>query len=156
MNEFIYILSISMQISGALIITLFTLSTKREKIINKFINKDLINQDGNTKELEYDEKEFVNTFKNAYLNKFSFCYIALGYILGIFGEVKKIDKYVIALFIIITTIIIIVITYVIVSIIAKQSKKINKKITPEELKKMNLEPNLSTISKEEIDKLFND
>ena len=82
-----------MQVSGALIITIFTLSTKREKVIAKFINKNLINQDGNTKELEYNKKEFVNTFKNIYLNRFSFCYIALGYMIGVFGKIKNDNKY---------------------------------------------------------------
>lgn len=154
MKIIMYVISIAMQVAGALLIMFFSLSTKREKVIIKFMSKDWINEDSNINELEYNHDEFINTYKQEYLGKFSFLYIALGYIFAIFGEIEDKNKIIISIIVIITTAFIILSTNCIVKLIIKKSKTINKEITREELNKLNLRPNSSTISNKEIDDIM--
>lgn len=155
MNIILYISSISFQVAGAILLMLLSLSTDRRKVINRFINKNMILCDGNTKKLTYDKGEFKNIFKQAYLAKFSFLYIATGYILGIFGNTKECNQWIILIFVIIFTIVLIGLAYFIVAQIIKHSKNINKEITYEELEKLDLEPTMESTSNKELDEIFN-
>ena len=85
----IYIIAISLQISGAVQLSLSFVSTKRDNVIRNFIGKGIISRDNNTKTVYYDKKAYKQVFKSAYLNKFSFIYIFLGYLLGIWGTIEK-------------------------------------------------------------------
>lgn len=153
MELFFYIFSISLQLAGALLLMIFSFSTKREKVIKRFCNKDIINQDENM-EISYNEEEFKNTFKIAYLSKFSFCYIALGYIIGVLGTRELASKFTTILEIIICTILLMLCAYGITNIIIKYSKTVNKKITSDELKEYNIEPTMVELSNEEIDEII--
>ena len=56
MYTIIYILSISFQLAGALLLMIFALSTKREKIIQQFAGKGLIYRDNNTDKLSLTKR----------------------------------------------------------------------------------------------------
>lgn len=154
MSTVFYIIAISFQIAGALLLMFSSLSTKRRKIVEKFVNKDMVFEDGNTNEINYNEEGLKDIFKVAYLSKVSFFYIALGYIIGILGENEGVSKIIIAIAIIGLTAIIIGASYFIVEQVLKHSKKVNKKLTKEELVEYNLQATMISISNEEIDKLF--
>lgn len=154
MATFMYILSISLQVAGALLLMFFSLSAKREQIIKRFVNKNFIIRNEN-EELEYDEGELKSTFRTAYLSKFSFGYIALGYILGIFGDINDSILYTI-IGIILGTIVLMVIAYWITSIILKHSKNANQELTKEELANYGLEPNMTAISEKEIQEIWDE
>ncbi len=151
----IYIIAISLQISGAVQLSLSFVSTKRDNVIRNFIGKSIISRDNNTKTVYYDKKAYKQVFKSAYLNKFSFIYIFLGYLLGIWGTIEKESKHKAAIFIILTTILILTITNLLISLYVKNSKEVNREITNEDLERLHIRPDIENISNEEINKLFN-
>ena len=81
MSALAYIFSISLQIAGALLLLIYSISTKRESVIRRFVGKGLLARQG--ERLDYDEKAYKEEFCRAYLNKFSFGFIAFGYLLGV-------------------------------------------------------------------------
>ncbi len=82
-----YIVSISLQLAGALMLIVFAFSTKRENVIRAFARSHMITLDGNTRELSYNHKAFIETYKTAYYTKISVIFISVGYLLGIFGNI---------------------------------------------------------------------
>ena len=156
MYTIIYILSISLQLAGALLLMIFALSTKREKIIQQFAGKGLIYRDNNTDKLSYNETVFREAYRNAYLNKCAFAFIGLGYLSGIFGDIGLNNKFLIAFFIIICTAILMGTTYIIVECFTKHCKIVNQKITSDELLAIGIEPDLENISDDKIQELFKD
>ena len=153
METIFYIISISLQLAGALLLMIFVLSTKREKVIQRFAGNGIIARDNNTNEILYNEKAFKDSFKNAYLNKCSFAFIALGYFMGVFGAINY-NKALVGILIVLCTGLIMGATYLIVNQIVSHSKVINKKITNEELSLAGVEPDIEDIPNDEIAKLF--
>ena len=84
-NTLVYIGAISLQVTGALLLLLFSVSTKRVDVIRKFGDGGIITYDEETKELNYKEEAFKEAYRTSYLNKISFFYIGVGYLLGVFG-----------------------------------------------------------------------
>lgn len=150
----VFIFAISFQVAGAMILLLFTLSTKRLEIIKRFSGTGMIFRNGETGELSYNENEFVNTFQEGYLNKFAITYIAIGYFLGIFGEIGQNNKVLIAFCVITFTTIILMFTYYFVESFLKKSSIVNARITNKELEQAGIEPEMESISGEEISKMF--
>lgn len=150
-----YVVAISLQVSGALQLLLSFVSTKRDNVIRNFIGKGIISRDNNTKIIDYDKKAYKQVFKSAYLNKFSFIYIFLGYLLGIWGTIEKESKSKATIFIILTTIVILTISNLLITLYVKKSKKVNREITNEDLERLQIQPDIENISNEEIEKLFN-
>ena len=150
-----YIFSIAFQLSGSLLLLFFSLSINRKSIVYEFINKNNVYEDGNTGKLTYNEGEFKNTFKKAYLTRFSFGYITLGYILGIFGSLQTENRLIIAAFIATITFTLILLTYFIVNYKIKKDKSICLKITSQELKDISENPTITSISKSEIESIVN-
>lgn len=152
MSVFFYILAISFQIAGAIQLAVYSMSAKRENVVKRFVQKtSLINKDGDTNELDYDDNAFFDEFKLAWFNKISFSYIAIGYIIGIWGDLEDYNKFCSLLWIISIVIFIMIISHCFIN-------KINKpdKITNDELEKLGLSPDISSVSEKEIDELFND
>lgn len=152
----IYVLSVSLQVAGALMLMINSLSTKRAKVIQRFAGHTLIWRDNNTNEISYDEEVFKDTYKEAYLSKFAFLYIAMGYFMGIFAIIDVESKVMIAVGVVILTIAFIVLAYLVVRLILKYNKKITCKITNEELEELGIEPDIENISNDEIEKMWNE
>ena len=133
---------------------IFALSTKRKKVIQRFAGNGIIARDNDTNEILYNEKAFKDSFKDAYLNKCSFAFIALGYFTGVFGAINY-NKALVGVLIVLVTALIMGATYLIVNQIISHSKVINKRITNEELELAGVEPDIEDISSDEIDKIAN-
>lgn len=150
----IYILAISFQLAGALLLMVNVLSTRRDRVIRRFVGKGILYRDNNTNEISYDEKALKDTFKEAYLSKFAFLFIAVGYVLGVFESPGNVCRELMAGIIVLVSVFIIAISHLIVCAILKFSKKVNRKLTNQELIALGIEPDIENISNEEIDKLF--
>ena len=153
-SNVLYVFSISLQVAGALLLVLFSISTNRKDVIKRFIGKRFVVQSG--KEIDYNHEEFINEYRNSYLNKLAFIYISIGYLIGIFADTNEQYLYLIFIFIILLTGFIMLLSVGVITKYVKCKKTINSKITSEELLKYNLEPNLQTITKEDIDSYWND
>ena len=154
-NYLIYIVAISLQLSGALLLLCNSISTKRSSMVKSFAKSRLITLDGNTHKVSYNKKAFIATCESTYLNKAAFAFVAMGYFIGIFGEIGTENKLVAAILVFLFSGIEQGITYLIVSVICESSPKVTTPITYEELESLDLEVNQSTLSNDEIDKLMN-
>lgn len=150
----VYIFSISFQVAGAMILLLFTLSTKRLEIIKRFSGTGMIFRNGDTGELNYNENEFVNTFREGYLNKAAITFIAIGYFAGVFGEIGQNNRVLVAFCVITFTTIILMLTCYFVESFLKKSPVVNARITNRELEQVGIKPDMESISGEEISKMF--
>ena len=152
----IYILAISLQVSGALLLILFSASTKRDEIIRRFVGKELMSRDGDDGELTYDEQAYREEFKVAFLNKISFVYIASGYLFGVWGEIENASKLLSTFFIAIVTMTIMSISIFGITFYIKKSKNVGRKITNDDLKRLNLEPTITSISEKDIAEMWDE
>lgn len=154
MKTELYIISIAFQLSGALLLMIFSLSTKRERVVKKFINKNIIIQNYD-ETLHYDKSELKETFKIAYLNKCSFLFIALGYLIGVMGEMDNCNILDVMIKIVILTGVLMIFAYFIVYQIIKHAKKVNTILTKEEMTKYSIVPNIEMATEKDIDDLLN-
>lgn len=155
MENFIYILSISFQVAGALLLMFFSISTKRESILNDFFGKGLSTREDNSDEVKYNHKVFIDYYIRAYLSKFSFLYIAIGYALGVFGSITNMKKIFIVFSIFVCTAILMWFAYFLARKIVLKSKTATQTVTYTELEKLGLNVDTEIISTETIESLFN-
>ena len=60
----IYVISISLQVAGVLLLVCYATSAKRENVIRRFFGKGIITNDSKTNEIVYDEEAFFQEYKN--------------------------------------------------------------------------------------------
>lgn len=153
-NTLVYIGAISLQVTGALLLLLFSVSTKRVDVIRKFGDGGIITYDEETKELNYKEEAFKEAYRTSYLNKISFFYIGVGYLLGVFGEIGNSNKWITAGVIFTFSIILLFLTWLVTDMIISKLNVINQKILLEEMKEAGITPDMTSASTEDIDKMF--
>ena len=145
-----YILSISLQVAGALLLIMFALSTKRTRIIRSFGKSNVILKDGNTQELSYDHDSFVEVYRTAYCSKISVIYILCGYLIGVLGEIGDSNKLSIATSILILALFFLGVARIVVHLLLNQAK-VKTPLTYKELEEAGIDSTLNTISYDEID-----
>ncbi len=153
----VYIISISLQVAGALLLVAYGISTKRDDVIKKFSGNGIILRDNDTNEIFYNEKAFFQEYKMAYIGKLSFIYILSGYLLGVLGELKdtEIAKDIALIIIAVVSLLIMFASNKMVEILLSKSNKASK-ITNEDLERIGIEPDMQNIPSSEIEKMFND
>lgn len=153
--EFMYVISISLQVSGALLLMINVLSVKREDVIRRFVlSGEIITKNNNTGEIKYNVDKFYDTFKEAYLSKIAFGYISFGYFFAVFSGIEGTSKIIMAIAVLIGCVGFILLAHKIVKIYMRFNKEIKKRITSEELKMLKIEPQMGNISDKDIDDLF--
>ena len=150
----IFICSISFQVAGALLLMCFSLSTSRKKTIQRFASSRIIHKDGNTGKLYYKKEVFRNCFREAYLNRVSFFYIALGYMLSVFGKNDCNNYFIVCSFIILVTAFLMSVTHFIVKQVIARKKTINSEITDDELQELDIKPDMPSLSYAKIDEIM--
>lgn len=151
-----YIISISFQIAGSLLLLINTFSTKRKNVLYRFGRSNFTNLNNNTKQIYYDEEQFKGMFKDAYLAKGSFLLIVLGYFFSIFSENNNTNQWKVAIYVIFWTIVIMFFTYYIIKLLIQYSPNVNKEITYEEFKQLELAPTMQNIPTKKLEELFKD
>lgn len=146
---FYSILPVAFQVSGALLLLIFNISSRRKNIIKQFAGKGLIGKDNNTNEISYNKEALKKEFEGVYINKIAFGLIALGYILD------ENNKGLVVL-LIITIIVIMIISYLIVKLIVRYFPNVNKELTDGELITYDIEPDYQNISNQMIDDIVNE
>lgn len=153
MNMFMYCISVSLQITGAVIVVNLSLnSLKRKNVLQDFLGTNFVHFDSFTNKLNYD----INVFNQYVLNRItlivSILYISAGIILGVIF--LNDGLYLICKIVIIFILIIVLffITRIFVNFIISNSK-LNKPFTKEELNECNLNQHAETITIEDIDNM---
>lgn len=152
---FLYIIAISLQLSGSLLLLINFGSTKRENLIKEFAKGRLLQMDNNTNKPLYNPESFVDVWQTAFLNKFAFGYIFVGYLTGIFGDIGMNDKVVVAISVSFLFAIETALPHSITRRIRKCCKKLYKPITNDELERLHIEPEVENISNSTIDEILN-
>ena len=157
LSYIIYIISISLQVAGALLLVAYAISTKREDVIRRFAGKGILYRDNETNKITYNEEAFFQEYKMAYIGKLSFIYILSGYLLGVWGELNKSDSFkdLALIFIAILSLIIMLISNECVEFYITKTNKASE-ITNNELQEIGIEPDIQNITSEEIEEMFND
>ena len=153
MTYYTYCISVALQLAGALIL-LSSTSTKRDVIIASFANKSFISRNGDTKEISDISKEYKERFRQAYINRAAFLYLTLGYLSGIFAEKGTDDaKITLGIVIVVAATLMLLVKIMVEKVLLKQ-KKVVMAITNEDLERLGIEPDMESISKEDIENIF--
>ena len=149
----IYTLSVSFQVAGALMLIVFAISTKRKSIIRSFASSNVIFEDGDTHKLEYNQEAFISEYRTAYYSKVSVIYIALGYGVGIFGNIGSANCWMVLLIVVCLSAALILTTRFIIEGLLRRDT-VTTEITKEELEKVGCEATIGSMSSAEVDALF--
>lgn len=153
LEVFIYAVAISFQISGALLLLFYNISTSRKHIVKEFAQKSIIIREEN--EILYNKEALKKCFKNAWINKIAFILIILGYILGVFGEIEEVNKILVVVLILMITSIVILISHLIVSFLIKILPSVNKELTDDEINEIGGEVDIETMSSKDVEDILN-
>lgn len=153
LSQFIYAFSISLQVAGAVMIMIFAISTNRKVIIRSFASNNVIFEDGDTHKLKYNRDAFISMYRTAYYSKVSVIYIALGYGLGIFGDMAQANCWVVLFIVVLLTTALIILTRCVVGKLLKREIVTNE-ITKTELENAGCEATIGSASSAEITELF--
>ena len=145
-ENILYIISISFQIAGALLLLSYSTFPKRETVIKRFIGKGLLTREGDI--VKYNHDAYKNEYFPVYLNKLSFGYIAGGYLLNIFGNIENACKWLVFICVLFSSALIMLVSIKGSSFLVKLLKA-NDRITNDDLKKFNIKPDVEYMTSEE-------
>ena len=120
-NCFIYVLTLSLQLSGSAVLLLNSFSNIRVKVINDCIggNKGLF---GKNDIVNLGKKEVINSLQTIYLNRFSFGMIFVGYLISIFDSYKVKEPIKIFVVVFVTSVLFMFIAYFVSNRIANKNE----------------------------------
>lgn len=113
-----YIMAVSLQVAGALLLTLKFWGNTEKKVFSMYYqntNNDPVIES----KITLKKDELQKCAVKIYMNRVTFIYIVLGYIVGVFGEITLNCRGCIAFSIIATTAVLLLLGYLLVHIIAK-------------------------------------
>lgn len=102
-SNVLYILAISLQLAGALILICHYMRNTEKQIKDSYFCQDAIVETENGKVKLRKEKVRIKAAE-IYINRFAFGYIAIGYFFGIFGDIEDRNRGLIVFLIAIMTI----------------------------------------------------
>ena len=108
--EWIYTISLSLQLSGAVLLLLKYTFTNIRKGIRETSEKESRVEDGTLflGRTQPTKKEYR---ENAWLNRMAFAYIALGYLTSIWGSISESPRYIIFVWVLIQSVFLTAISY---------------------------------------------
>lgn len=118
LSEIIYIIAISFQVSGALLLVVqfWCISIKKGIEENK---KKETHLEGNTIVMGRTQPTPFEYTKNVWLNRFAFVLIAMGYLLGVFGSIEISNRFTILFWIVLSSSILVALFAFISNILGK-------------------------------------
>lgn len=90
-TNMLYIAAISFQLAGALLLICHYMRNTEKQIKESYFSQDAIIEVDNGKVTLRKEKIRIKAAE-IYVNRISFIYIAIGYIIGIFGDIQKMKQ----------------------------------------------------------------
>lgn len=131
MREIIaFIISITFQLSGAILLLINNLRLDRKYMIRKYINsspnKNIMTIDETEHKLKYNKENFINEYITVYNNRMSFIYIMIGYLMSIFSEIKDDNRFIIFCSIVLLSFVLILITHAVVKHIVSKQEDISE------------------------------
>ena len=114
----IYVLSISFQVGGGLILLLWSFGRTKEKVIQSYFpGSNIVERDENNK-VCLDKKRLRKKAVEIYMNRFAFICLIIGYGLSLFGDISDYNRWKALCFIGIESIVIILISIIISNVLS--------------------------------------
>lgn len=107
--ELVYILSLSFQVAGAVLLIIKYWGKTKDRIVDEYFPGSNIIERDEEDNIKLEKEKVQVCARNIYDNRMAFVFIAIGYILSIFGSMNSISKIYILILVILFTVIIIVI-----------------------------------------------
>jgi hypothetical protein len=145
----LYILAISFQLAGALLLICHYMGNTKKQIKDSYFSQDAIVKTENGK-VKLRKEKVRTKAAEIYINRIAFGYIAIGYFLGIFGEIEDKSRGLIVFLIAITTFLWMAIGLIV------QKKEPNKRFQNDlEIDENELPEGIGkTVTTEDIEKMF--
>ena len=121
----LYVLSISLQISGATILSVYWCKNKDQIFQNEYYKQNsnsFLELKSGAREIETDSDIAFQSYKTIWTNRISFIYILLGFLTGVFGK-QPAPKWEIVLLIVIVSLLLTVLSYILVKRMSKRDLK---------------------------------
>ena len=131
--QLIFLLSIALQVSGALILIIFCWGNTERRILNTIYpaNASIHREDDNTVIISRDK--LIKAHKNVLLNRTAFILIGFGYLSSLFGSNEGICALRGFVIVVVTSVVIITVVVFTINIIVRICNKKDKKYQYEEL-----------------------
>lgn len=114
----IYILSISFQVAGGLILLLWSFGRTKEKVIQLYFpGSNIVERDEHNK-VCLDKKKLRKKAVDIYMNRFAFICLIIGYGLSLFGDISDYNRWKALCIIEIESIVIILISIIISNVLS--------------------------------------
>lgn len=132
-SQVLYLLSLSLQVSGALILILFCWGNTERRVLNTIFsaNANVHREDDDT--VIISREKLVRAHENVLLNRTAFILIAIGYLISLFGSNEGICAWVGLITVLIASAILVFIGVMTVRFIAKVCNRKDKVYPFEEL-----------------------
>lgn len=105
----VYSLSLSFQVAGAVLLIIKYWGKTKDRIVDEYFPGSNIIERDEEDNIKLEKEKVQVCARNIYDNRMAFVFIAIGYILSIFGSMNSISKIYILILVILFTVIIIVI-----------------------------------------------
>ena len=131
--QFVFLISVASQVSGALILIIFCWGNTERRILNTIYpaNASIHREDDNTVIISRDK--LIKAHKNVLLNRTAFILIGFGYLSSLFGSNEGICALRGFVIVVVTSVVIITVVVFTINIIVRICNKKDKKYQYEEL-----------------------
>ena len=109
MEVIAYILSLAFQVAGAVLLIIKYWGKTRERIIEDYFPGSNVAERDENNNITLEKHKVQACAQNIYDNRMAFVFIAIGYILSVFGAIDDICRVCILAYVIVTTIVIIIV-----------------------------------------------
>ena len=132
-GNYLYLLSLALQVSGALILIIFCWGNTERRILNTIYpaNSNICREEDNTVIISRDK--LIRAHKNVLLNRTAFILIGLGYLLSLFGVNEGICSWKGLVIVVIVSVAIVIVGVFAIHTIAKLCNRKDKIYQYEEL-----------------------
>lgn len=132
-EQILYLLSLSLQVSGALILILFCWGKTEHRVLNTIYSatSTIHRDDDNT--VLINKERLYKAHKEVLLNRNAFIFIAVGYLLSLFGSSDGINYWLGFILVLVTSVVLVGIGVLVTHIIAKVYNRQDRKYDFEDL-----------------------
>lgn len=153
-QQIIYLLSISFQLSGALILIFFCWGNIEQKVLSKVFSANSIMERNYENKVTIKRDKLFRAYKEVWLNRTAFILLGLGYLLGVFGSNEGSNLWFSCILLMFGSVVMMIIGNKIATIIAKKASTHDKEYDYEDLcSKIDVTVSTNIIN-DEIDELL--
>lgn len=132
-EQLIYLLSLSLQVSGALILILFCWGKTERRVLNTIYSATSSIHRENDNTVIIDKEKLYKAHKEVLLNRNAFIFIAVGYLLSLFGTSEGICHWIGFVIVLIVSVLLVGVGVLLAHTIAKISNRNDRRYTFEDL-----------------------